>query len=83
MFYPCTAIVAFLVRSTAPVALVLACLWPTRDQAQPPVGTKNDRPAALPVSVEVFGKVVNAETGKPVEAFITQAGNFDPKIRRT
>jgi hypothetical protein len=40
-------------------------------QFQPPVGTKNDRPAALPQSVEVFGKVVDAETGKPVEAFIT------------
>jgi hypothetical protein len=23
---------------------------------------------------EVFGKVVDAETGKPVEAFVTQAG---------
>ncbi len=79
MFDPCTAIVAFLVRSTAPVALVLACLWSTRVQSQPPVGTKNDRPAAVPQSVEVFGKVVDAETGKPVEAFITQAGKFDPK----
>ena len=27
----------------------------------------------------LFGKVVDAETGKPVEAFITQAGKFDPK----
>ena len=62
-----------------PVALVLACLWSTRVQSQPPVGTKNDRPAVLPQSVEVFGKVVDAETGKPVEAFITQAGKFDPK----
>jgi hypothetical protein len=79
MFYPCTAFVAFLVRSAAPVALVLACLWSTRVQSQPPVGTKNDRPAALPQSVEVLGKVVDAETGKPVEAFITQAGKFDPK----
>ncbi len=79
MFYPCTAFVGFLVRSAAPVALVLACLWSTRVQAQPPVGTKNDRPAVLPQSVEVAGKVVDAETGKPVEAFITQAGRFDPK----
>ena len=79
MFHPCTAIVAFLVRSAAPVALVLACLWSTRVQSQPPVGAKNDRPAAVPQSVEVFGKVVDAETGKPVEAFITQAGKFDPK----
>jgi hypothetical protein len=75
----CKAIVAFLVRSAAPAALVLACLWSTRVQSQPPVGTKNDRPAALPQSVEVFGKVVDADTGKPVEAFITQAGKFDPK----
>jgi hypothetical protein len=79
MFHPCTALVAFLVRGTAPVALVLACLWFTRVQSQPPVGTKNDRQGALPQSVEVVGKVVDAETGKPVEAFITQAGKFDPK----
>jgi hypothetical protein len=32
-----------------------------------------------PQSVLVVGKVVDAETGKPVEAFITQAGKFDPK----
>jgi hypothetical protein len=79
MSYLRTAMVGFPVRSTAPVALVLACLWSTRVQSQPPVGTKNDRPAALRQSVEVFGKVVDAETGKPVEAFITQAGKFDPK----
>jgi hypothetical protein len=79
MFYPCTAFVPFPVRSAAPVALVLACLWSTGIQFQPPVGTTNDRPAALPQSVEVVGKVVDAETGKPVEAFITQAGKFDPK----
>src|SRR5215467_2255033 len=75
----CKAFVAFLVRSAAPVALVLACLGPTRAPSQPPVGSKNDRPAAPPHLVEVFGKVVDAETGKPVEAFITQAGHFDPK----
>jgi hypothetical protein len=79
MLYPCTAIDAFLVRSAAPVALVLACLWSTRAQVQPADGTKNDRPAVPPQLVEVFGKVVDAETGKPVEAFITQAGKFDPK----
>ena len=79
MFYPCTAIVAFLVRSAAPVALVLAFVWSPQAQSQPPVGAKNDQPAAVPQSVEVFGKVVDAETGKPVEAFITQAGKFDPK----
>jgi hypothetical protein len=79
MFYPCTAFVAFLVRSAAPVALVLACLWSTGVPFQPPVDTTNDRPAAAPQSVEVVGKVVDAETGKPVEAFITQAGKFDPK----
>ena len=79
MYYPCTAFVAFLVRIAAPVALVLTCLGSTRVHSQPPVGTKNDLPAALPRSVEVVGKVVDAETGKPVEAFITQAGKFDPK----
>jgi hypothetical protein len=79
MFYRCKAIVGFPVRSTALVGLVLACLWPTRAQSQPQDGTKNDRPAATPQPVEVFGKVVDAETGEPVEAFITQAGKFDPK----
>jgi hypothetical protein len=79
MFYPRTAIDRYLVSSAAPLALVLACLWTTRVQAQPPAGTENDRPAAQPQPVEVFGKVVDAETGKPVEAFITQAGKFDPK----
>ena len=61
------------------MAFVLACQWSTRVQSQPPVGTKNDRPAALPQSVEVVGKVVDTESGKPVEAFITQAGKFDPR----
>jgi hypothetical protein len=79
MFYPRITIVGSPVRSTAPVALILACLWSTGVQSQPPGGTKNDRPAAPPQSVHVFGKVVDAETGKPVEAFITQAGKFDPK----
>jgi hypothetical protein len=79
MFYPRITIVGSPVRSTAPVVLILACLWSTGVQSQPPGGTKNDRPAATPQSVHVFGKVVDAETGKPVEAFITQAGKFDPK----
>jgi hypothetical protein len=79
MSHPCTTFVAFLVRSAAPVALVLAGLWSTGVPFQPPVGTTNDRPAASPQSVEVVGKVVDAETGKPVEVFITQAGHFDPK----
>jgi hypothetical protein len=79
MFYPRITIVGSPVRSAAPVALILACLWSTGVQSQPPGGTKNDRPAAPPQSVHVFGKVVDAETGKPVEAFITQAGKFDPK----
>jgi hypothetical protein len=79
MFYPYKAFVVVLVRSAAPLALFLACLWSTRVQSQAPVDTKNDRLAVLPQSVEVVGKVVDAETGKPVEAFITQAGKFDPK----
>jgi hypothetical protein len=81
MFYPCTAIVRFPVRSTALVALLLACSWSARAQSQPLVGTKNDRLAAVPQSVEVSGKVVDAETGKPVEAFINQAGKFETMIR--
>ncbi|HEY2251465.1 MAG TPA: carboxypeptidase-like regulatory domain-containing protein, partial [Planctomycetaceae bacterium] len=79
MFYRCRASVAFLVRSAAVVALVVVCLWATRVQSQPPGETKDDKPAEVPPVVEVFGKVVDAETGKPVEAFITQGGHFDPK----
>jgi hypothetical protein len=79
MFYPRRANVEFPLRSTAPVAVVLACLWSTRVQSHPPVGTQNDQPAARPQAVEVVGKVVDAETGKPIEAFMTQAGKFDPK----
>src|ERR1700722_14325987 len=67
VFCRCTMFAFFPVRCAAPVALVLACLWPTRVQSQPAK------------SVEVVGKVVDAETDKPVEAFITQAGKFDPK----
>ena len=79
MFCPCTAIVEFLVRIAAPVVLVLAFGWSSQVQSRPPVDAKDDRPAVVPQSVEVFGKVVDAETGKPVEAFITQAGKFDPQ----
>jgi len=79
MFYRCTAIVACLIRSAAPVVLFLAFAGSAQAQSQPPVDAKNDRPAVVALSVEVFGKVVDAETGEPVEAFITQAGKFDPK----
>jgi len=61
------------------VALVVACLWSSRAESQAPDGSKNERPAAAPRSVEVTGTVVDAETGQPIEAFITQAGKFDPK----
>ncbi len=79
MFYPCPAIGTTLVRSFAPVVLFLAFVSSAQVQSQPPVDAKNDRPAVVPQSVEIFGKVVDAETGKPVEAFITQAGKFDRK----
>lgn len=42
------------------------CRWPLECRISAPLG-------------QVFGKVVDADTGKPVEAFITQAGKFDPK----
>ncbi len=58
---------------------MLACLSSARVHSHAPVGTNNDGPAAQPQSVEVVGTVVDAETGKPVEPFITQAGKFDPK----
>jgi hypothetical protein len=68
-----------MIRPAAPVAFVVTCLWAALAQCEPPEGAKDDQPAAIPDSVEVFGKVVNGETGKPVEGFITQAGKFDPK----
>ncbi len=80
MLYPYTALVASRFRGVAPIAFVVACLWSARVESQP-VGAMNDRPAQ-PQSIEVFGKVVDAETGAPVEAFITQAGKFDPKDPR-
>src|SRR5262245_10329881 len=79
MFLPRIPIGTFPARSIAPVALFLACLWCTRVQSHAAVGTQNSGQAAVSQSVEVFGKVVDAETGEPVEAFITQAGKFDPK----
>jgi hypothetical protein len=63
------------------VAAVLAGLWSTGIPLQPPVGMANDRPADLPQSTELVGKVVDAAAGKPVEAFITQAAKSDPKVR--
>src|SRR5262245_30131026 len=77
MIDPCRPIVAFLVRSTAPV--LLALLWSTPVQSQAADDAKDDPPAAVARSVEVFGKVIDDETGKPVQGFITQAGHFDPK----
>ena len=79
MFYPRTAIVVSAVWSAPAVVLLLAFIWSAQAQSQPPVEAKNDRPTVVPQSVEVFGKVVDAETGKPVEAFITQAGKFNPR----
>jgi hypothetical protein len=72
-----------MMRRAAPVAFVVTCLWAALAQCDPPEGSKDDRPAAVADSVEVFGKVVDAETGKPVEGFITQAGKFDPKDPKT
>jgi hypothetical protein len=79
MFDHRAAIVGFLVRSTVAVALVLGCLWSAQAQSQPPAVTNDDGPVAVSQAVEVFGKVVDAETGERVVAFITQAGKFDPK----
>ena len=59
------------------MALVCVRVWTTR--AQSSRRPAQERSTARSKSVEVFGKVVDAETGKPVEAFVTQAGKFDPK----
>src|SRR5262245_29813554 len=78
----CTRNGIVLARRAAATALVLACVWSTSGRAEPPgaaTDESKDDPPAVPESVEVFGKVVDAETGKPVEAFMTQAGKFDPK----
>ncbi len=61
------------------MVLFLALFQSTQVPSLPPVDAKNDPPAVVPQSVEVFGKVVDAETGEPVEAFITQACKFDPR----
>jgi hypothetical protein len=74
-----SVIVTFMFRRVAPVVLVVICLGAAGARSQTPDAAKNDKPAAVPQSVEYFGKVVDAETGKPVEGFVTQAGHFDPK----
>jgi hypothetical protein len=79
MSYPRTSSVAFLVRGAAAVALVCASFSPLQAQSQPLAGTSDDEAPPPPQTVEVFGKVVDAETGQPIEAFVTQAGKFDPK----
>jgi hypothetical protein len=79
MFDPAPAIVALKNLRAALAALVVTCLWASLVQAAPPGASQDDPPAAAPPSVEIFGKVVDDETGKPVEGFITQAGHFDPK----
>jgi hypothetical protein len=79
MFDAGMAIVVLKMRRAAPAAFIVTCLWAGLAQADPPGAAKDDPPAAVPASVEVFGKVVDDETGKPVEGFITQAGHFDPK----
>src|SRR5262249_39479013 len=78
MFRTCATIAPILIKRAAPMVLLLALIWskPTRSLASD--DAKDDPPAA-PQSVEVFGKVVDDATGKPVEGFITQAGHFDPK----
>src|SRR5579872_3906170 len=58
--------------------LAVALVWAAHVQAEPPGDAQDDDPAP-PAAVEVFGQVVDDETGKPVMGFITQAGKFDPK----
>ena len=72
---------AFLLRR-----VVVLCLFVPALQADDLVGpeaapeAKKEEPAAeVPASVQVFGKVVDDATGEPIEAFLTQAGHFDPK----
>jgi hypothetical protein len=81
-----TSIVAFLCRRAAlpllPAAFVITLAWCTQAQSQPG-DEKDDQPADVPASVEVFGKVVDDETGKPVNGFIVQGGKFDPKDPKT
>jgi hypothetical protein len=79
MFHPCLASLAFKLRRAAPAAFIVTCLWASLAQSDPPGDSKDDPSADAPPSVEIFGKVVDDETGKPVEGFITQAGHFDPK----
>src|SRR5262245_10552722 len=79
MFDPCLASVVWKLRRAAPAAFIVTCLWASLAQADPPGASKDDPPAAVSPSVEIFGKVVDDATGKPVEGFITQAGHFDPK----
>lgn len=82
MFHSGIANFASLRGRAAAAVFVGTCLWAILAFSQPPEAN-DDQPASAPQSVEVFGKVVDAETGKPVEGFITQAGKFDPKDPKT
>ncbi|MFN0053100.1 MAG: collagen binding domain-containing protein [Planctomycetales bacterium] len=73
-----------LFRVAPPAAFAILCLWAAllwAGLAHSGVAAdeKEAAAAAIPESVEVFGKVVDDETGKPVMGFIVQAGKFDPK----
>lgn len=82
----CTAIIPSLIGRAAPLILpivfVVALSSLAHAQSGPPADAKDDQPHAVPAVVEVFGKVVDDKTGKPVKGFITQAGKFDPKDRQ-
>lgn len=66
-------------RRAVLAVLVAVLLGGSPVRAQQADAAKKEQPAAIPDSVEIFGTVVDDETGKPIAAFVTQAGKFEPK----
>lgn len=59
--------------------IVAAVVRAEEPKSGEPAAKKEEAKPAIEGPVEVFGKVVDDATGKPIEGFVTQAGHFDPK----
>lgn len=68
-----------LIRVVSAISLVVTGLGTLRAASDGTDSSKEVQPPVVLPEVEVSGKVVDADTGKPIEGFITQAGKFDPK----
>jgi hypothetical protein len=69
----------YLIRQAGGTILILGLFMATAVHGEPAAATNEEPPPpAVPDSVEVFGKIVDDVTGEPINAFLTQAGKFEP-----